>query len=402
MNEIDWLTNQTTNSPLSKSSPADSLDNAKRLMALFDNPQDSAPAIHVAGTMGKGTVTKLITNILVAHGKNVVSLYSPHTYDQRERIESNSEMISQDDFVDLITKLQTVETGRMTYFNAMMLMGVLYAQQQRADVIVVETGLGGQYDTSNTITRTDKICVLTKIGFDHTKILGDTLEQIATEKAGIIHSDNRVFCYGQQPTEAVEIFDQKVEHVAAHISYSKHTDFDPKEHNHKLAGSHNRFNVQLAFDAAAELLGEDFDENIARQSLDDFALPGRFDVVETGNTTFVFDTAHNIAEITALQQTWSEVYGDKKPGLIFASSNPEQAAQCLDLLSDWCRPIITTKYSEPTLDLWKPAIDVSVDGALRTSSTREAVQQMKQQYPDQKFWLITGSTYHLGELFSQL
>lgn len=398
---IAWLKQETSSSPLSKISPQDSLENARRLMGLFDDPQNATPAIHVAGTMGKGTVTKLITNMLVAHGKKVVSLYSPHTYDQRERIELNSQMISEEDLSGLIKNLQGVATGRMTYFNAMMLMGFMYAREQKADLVVVETGIGGQYDTSNTIRRDDKVCVLTKVGLDHQSILGDTLEQIAGEKAGIIQAGSTVFSYSDQHDGVKNVFDQSAAKYDARIMYAEPIDLDLAASNPRLSGEFNRYNVGQAFDVAEHMLGDSFDQQVATSTIKDYQLPGRFEIISKGDKTFIFDTAHNRDQIKALYGTFKSSFGNLKPGLIFAGSSSEHAQDCIELLAMWCDPIIITKYSEPTLDMWKPAVDVDYDSAIKTATTEEAVRIMR-NLKKQQVWLITGSTYHLKELRLQL
>lgn len=161
------------------------LDNTRRLMEHLGNPHEQWPAVHVAGTNGKGSTSHLIAAVLQAAGLRVGLYTSPHLVDYRERIRVNGEMVPEDYVVQFVEQNKAfLEEVRPSFFETTMAMAFAYFAEQKVDIAVVEVGLGGRLDSTNILTPV--LSVVTNIGFDHTEFLGDTLEKIAAEKAGII------------------------------------------------------------------------------------------------------------------------------------------------------------------------------------------------------------------------
>ncbi len=161
-------------------------DVSKRMLEQLGNPQSGIPFVHVAGTNGKGSTTAFLCKILEQAGKKVGMFTSPHLITFEERIRINGVYISKED----VTRLGNLLLGMdfdvpPTMFDYCLAMAVLYFKEQQCDIMVMETGIGGRYDSTNALG-VPEVAVITKIGFDHTAILGDTLEEIAGEKAGII------------------------------------------------------------------------------------------------------------------------------------------------------------------------------------------------------------------------
>lgn len=164
------------------------LDNTLRLMEHVGNPHQKLRAIHVAGTNGKGSTSHLIAASLQASGKKVGLFTSPHLVDLRERIRINGEPIAEKDVTDFIEQNRTfLDELQPSFFETMTAMAFACFVQQKVDIAVVEVGLGGRLDSTNVLTPV--LSVITNIGFDHTEFLGNTLAQIAREKAGIIKPD---------------------------------------------------------------------------------------------------------------------------------------------------------------------------------------------------------------------
>ena len=162
------------------------LEVSKRMLEQLGNPQSGIPFVHVAGTNGKGSTTAFLCKILEQTGKKVGMFTSPHLITFEERIRINGVYISKEDVTRLGNQLLEMEFDvSPTMFDYCLAMAVLYFKEQNCDIMVMETGIGGRYDSTNALG-VPEIAVITKIGFDHTAILGDTLEEIAGEKAGII------------------------------------------------------------------------------------------------------------------------------------------------------------------------------------------------------------------------
>lgn len=159
---------------------------SSKMLQILNYPQAGMPWIHIAGTNGKGSVSAFLCQILREAGLRVGMFTSPHLVDFRERIRVNGEMIAREAVAEIGTKLlnQDFKTSP-TMFDYCMIMAVLYFREQKCDVAVIETGLGGRLDSTNALG-VPEVTVITRIGYDHMNILGHTLEEIAAEKAGII------------------------------------------------------------------------------------------------------------------------------------------------------------------------------------------------------------------------
>ena len=180
------------------------LDNTYRLMSHLGNPHEKLRAVHVAGTNGKGSTSHLIAATLQAQGYKVGLFTSPHLVDFRERIRISGEMISEDTVVQFVTENRSfLDELRPSFFETTMALAFWYFAEQQVDIAVIEVGLGGRLDSTNIIT--PLLSVITNIGIDHTEFLGNTLPQIAEEKAGII-KPNVPCVIGETHPETQDIF----------------------------------------------------------------------------------------------------------------------------------------------------------------------------------------------------
>ncbi|HOI33254.1 MAG TPA: Mur ligase family protein, partial [Bacteroidales bacterium] len=180
------------------------LDNTIRLLNLLNNPQQHFPAIHIAGTNGKGSVSHMIAAVLQTAGYKTGLYTSPHLRDFRERIRIDGELISEEKVVSFIEKhQQDFEAMQLSFFEMTVGMAFDYFASEKVDIAVVETGMGGRLDSTNLVH--PLLNVITNIGFDHMQFLGDTLPKIAAEKAGIIKSGVPVVI-GESQSEVQEVF----------------------------------------------------------------------------------------------------------------------------------------------------------------------------------------------------
>ena len=195
------------------------LHNTIALCKSLDNPHTKFKSIHVAGTNGKGSTSHMLAAILQKAGYKTGLYTSPHLQDFRERIKINGEMIKQDFIVDFVAKTKKIsEEIEPSFFELTMVMAFEYFAEENVDIAIIETGLGGRLDSTNIIT--PLISVITNIGYDHMNILGDTLEQIAFEKAGII-KQNVPVVIGEYTAITKPIFLAKAKECNAPISFAQ-------------------------------------------------------------------------------------------------------------------------------------------------------------------------------------
>lgn len=180
------------------------LQRTKHFLLLLGNPQNKLKVIHIAGTSGKSSTAYFISQLLGDLGLKVGLQLSPHLYDIRERVQINNRFIHKSVFINYVKRLKPVieemklsPHGLPSYFEIMVVMGYLLFYENNVDYAVIETGLGGITDPTNTVQSADKVAVLTKIGLDHTEILGESIDQITFNKSGIIQKGNTVFSFFQ-------------------------------------------------------------------------------------------------------------------------------------------------------------------------------------------------------------
>jgi dihydrofolate synthase/folylpolyglutamate synthase len=437
--------------------PQTALQRAKRLMARLGNPQDSVPVIHLAGTSGKGSTATTLAALLHAHGLRVGLGLSPHVRHLLERVQINGAPIAEGEFcrvlgemVPAIATLQASEWGAPSFFEILIALSYTLFAHAGVDVVVMETGLGGRYDATNTVTHHDKIALFTPIGYDHVEILGNTLAKIASQKAGIIGPHNRVLTY-RQPAEAQAVIQDESDGQGATL-----TTFDPDHAIHNiqlypdsltfdlhlpaapapmralhlsLAGAHQAQNAALAVAAAQLFLhgrGRALDEDAVRHALAHIALPGRMEQRTWGGAQIILDGAHNPQKIKALCAALTALYPDgrfifvvalkagKEHRAIFAQLVPLAAELYLTQFDnrDQGMPLQATPAAELATHLSQEIFEGSVgnrkvpihvvpraaDALRRAVDSANARREFAAPLPV----VVTGSLYLLAEIYAVL
>ena len=203
---IEWMFNQL---PMYQTQGASAfkkdLTNTLLLAKHLNNPENGFKSVHVAGTNGKGSVSNMLASILQEAGYKVGLYTSPHLKDFRERIKINGQDISKEFVMDFMAQNKSFfEASQLSFFEMTVGLAFDYFTKEKVDVAIVETGMGGRLDSTNIIT--PLVSVITNIGFDHTQFLGDTLEKIAFEKAGIIKNNVPVII-GEYAPETKTVFE---------------------------------------------------------------------------------------------------------------------------------------------------------------------------------------------------
>lgn len=278
------------------------LRNTHALMALLGHPERGLKCVHVAGTNGKGSTSSLIASVLQEAGYTVGLHTSPHLKDLRERFRINGHMVDEDTVVRFVAEHRhAFEPVAPSFFEWGVAFALWWFTRERVDIAVMETGMGGRLDSTNVVT--PEVSVITNIGWDHMQFLGDTLEAIAGEKAGIIKPQVPVVV-GEADGPVAAVFQRRATEEQAPLRMVDQA--LPLPHRTALAGPHQERNARTALAALEELRQRGWripDEALARGCTNVVAntgLRGRWELLGTAPRT-IGDVAHNVDGIRVLR-----------------------------------------------------------------------------------------------------
>jgi dihydrofolate synthase / folylpolyglutamate synthase len=307
------------------------LTNTWLLANHLGNPERRLKTIHVAGTNGKGSVSSMLASILQEAGYKVGLYTSPHLKDFRERIKINGEDISEGFIVDFVAKNKAFfEANDLSFFEMTVGLAFDYFVRENIDVAVIETGMGGRLDSTNIIT--PLVSVITNIGMDHTQFLGNTLQAIAGEKAGIIKPGIPAII-GEYTPQTRPVFEARAKETGSEIHFAQ--DEQQPDYTSDLLGGYQTQNKKTVL-KAVEVLQEHFsiNENAVKQGLLHVAkntgLRGRWEQIHA-NPVVIADTAHNshgLKPVMAqlLQQQYQSLH------IVFGVVNDKNLDEVLPLL----------------------------------------------------------------------
>jgi dihydrofolate synthase / folylpolyglutamate synthase len=390
----------------------DGLKNAKNFMQALGDPQEDYKSVHIAATSGKGTVAMMVSAILSAHGFKVGTTLSPYVYDLRERCQINNQLISKKHFVRLVNNTLPIiakyqnNNALPTYFVAILGMAFRHFSDERVDYAVVETGLGGLLDASNTIAREDKVALIGRIGKDHTEILGNTLAEISFHKAGIIQKHNPAIALEQNIQINSQVQKRATEKNAKLFFVKKDYGLKYLEGlalsslNDQLWGKHEIENFSLALKVVKFLAKRDdwvLDKSKLINAIKLLRLPGRFEQISLGNKLYILDGAHNKQKIEALLDAVDEKFGIEKFGVITAM---KMSKEIPDLSN--ASHVLTTNLPEELQDMNVVGYQakhlanrfVNLKWIRATKNIEEAIELSMTMAT--RVWIITGSFYLLS------
>lgn len=379
------------------------LERAKHLFSRLGNPERNFRLIHVAGTSGKGSTTAMIYETMVAAGMDVGMYLSPYVTTAVENIHARGRLIDPEEFtihVDAVMKVVREIRDQEpkyspSYAEIFFAVAMIYFKNIGCEWLVLEAGCGGRFDKTNIIP-TPAISVLTNIGLDHTKVLGETKQEIAYHKAGIIKP--ATYVYSTETSPAVrEIFDTEARRHHVDIQYIKPT----KLFKTQMPGKHQQKNAALC-QAVAQHLGIK-NEHI-EQGIYAARLPARIEVMQK-KPLVIIDGAHSPAKIRALVQTLDDFRPWTKLHLLFAAKDSKEPADLLAPLVPYCDEATITSFKLPGLTSHNPQATANVlhqlNPALKANIIEEpkkALSHCLKKINDADFLLITGSLYLSGEL----
>ena len=289
---IDWMFSQL---PMyqrqGKTAFKKDLTNISAFCDVLKNPQNKFASIHVGGTNGKGSTSHIISSILQEAGYKVGLYTSPHLKNFTERIRINGEEVSKHFVVDFITKNKHfLETQQLSFFEMTVGLAFAYFAEQNVDIAIIEVGLGGRLDSTNIIH--PEVAVITNIGYDHMQFLGDTLPEIAAEKAGII-KQNTPIIIGEKQDAVVDVFIKKATQMNADIYFASDKQYD---YESDLLGSYQEKNMSTAIHAVKVLKGYVISESHIIHGLKNVVqntnFKGRWQILQH-KPLVICDTAHN-------------------------------------------------------------------------------------------------------------
>lgn len=369
------------------------LETMQDLAARLGHPEHRLRFLHIAGTNGKGSVAAMCAAVLQQAGYRIGLYTSPHLVSFCERFQVNGRPIAEAEVVRLVGELHPhLEACRPrppTFFEVVTGMALRYFAEQRCDWVVWETGMGGRLDATNIVT--PAVSVITSIGLDHRQYLGDTLEQIAAEKAGIIKPDIPVVTSATGP--ALEVIRRVAAEKNAPVTVVTGADFEPP-----LAGRHQVLNCGAAV-AALRICG--VGDAVIGSGLRKTRWPGRFQVV-AGNPTYVLDGAHNPPAAEALAVTLRERFAGCRLGLVLGvlrDKEVEGVCRAIAPLASViaCAPVQSERTSVPG-DLAECCRRINPSArVLACDSLREALARVEGEVV-----VVSGSLFLVGEAMQRL
>jgi len=370
------------------------LENTRRLLKELQLPGSRQKFLHVAGTNGKGSTCAFMESILRRAGERTGLFTSPHLVSFCERMTCGGKMIEMDEVERGIEALRPVVTGwdpHPTFFELTLMLALDWMDRRGAEIIVLETGMGGRLDATNALT--PLVSVITPIDLDHQQWLGSTLKEIAGEKAGIIKPRVPVVSAPQKP-EAEHVLRAAAERMGAPFTIIK----KPWEGPLPLSGEHQRWNAALA---VAALGAANFRLPVAAvaEGLARTEWRGRFQQLAGGQ--IVIDGAHNPHGMASTVRAWQEAFGREKATVIFGSVEAKDYGTSLAVLAGVAARFFFVTLRSPRA-VHAEILEVSAPAGLHTAifPSLEAAMAAAADLPERR--LICGSLYLCGEVLSLL
>lgn len=390
------------------------LEHPRQLAARAGNPQDRLRFIHVAGTNGKGSTCAMLESIYRASGLRVGLYTSPHLVHFSERIQVNRQPIPEAELARLVEQLRRASAaaepghpagGLGTFFEFVTVLALMYFAEQKCDLVIWETGLGGRLDATNIVT--PLASVITNIQFDHERWLGDTLEKIAGEKAGIIKPGVPVVTSVAAPA-ALAVIQATAQRQASALTLVPQGEAGSAQLDRfqlPLLGRHQQLNAALAA-ATVRVLGDTLPVGAAAvcEGLAQVRWPGRMQLVErTGGRRLLLDGAHNPAGALTLREALGEHFPGVKPALILGALADKDCRSIGETLAPLASRILCVPVkSERTAAAEQMAgICRQVNAAVPTG-TEAGLAEALQALAEERFVVLAGSLYLIGEAMELL
>ena len=374
------------------------LERVLKLSNLVGNPHKKFKSIHLAGTNGKGSCSHMLASIFQEAGYKVGLFTSPHLKDFRERIKINGVEISKKMVIDFVDRFKTeAELIKPSFFEYTTIMAFEQFANQKVDIAIIETGLGGRLDCSNIIT--PEISIITNIGLDHQQLLGDTLTKIAGEKAGIIKKNVPVVI-GRKQEESVSLFNYVAQQNQTRITWAEEVECD---YELDLKGYYQKENAKTVYATIKNLKSQGWNiskENISKgfaNTIINTSLKGRWQTLQE-SPKVICDTGHNIDGIKIIANQIEDLQFDKLH-IVWGMVDDKDIETILNLLPKigffyWCEPNIGRALDAN--ELMKLGAKNDCIG-LAFPSVKEAKKSALENAKENDLVFIGGSTFVVAE-----
>ncbi|HES9977651.1 TPA: bifunctional folylpolyglutamate synthase/dihydrofolate synthase [Streptococcus pneumoniae] len=386
------------------------LGRMQQAVDLLGNPEQSYPIIHVTGTNGKGSTIAFMRELFMGHGKKVATFTSPHIVSINDRICINGQPIADADFIRLTDQVKEMEKtllqtpAQLSFFELLTLVAFLYFREQEVDLVLLEVGIGGLLDTTNVVT--GEFAVITSIGLDHQETLGDSLEAIAEQKAGIFKAGKKAVI-AKLPPEVRLACQKKAESLAVNL-YQAGQDFlmlngdfsssllNLSQLNIGLEGVYQQENAALALQTFLLFMRERkeaVDEQAVRKALEQTHWAGRLERIRP---QIYLDGAHNLPALTRLAEFIKEKEQEGyRPQILFGSLKRKDYQGMLGYLTEKL-PQVELKVTG--FDYQGALDERDVTGYDIVSSYREFISDFEERADAQDLLFVTGSLYFISEV----
>jgi len=390
------------------------LGRMQRAVDLLGNPEQTYPIIHVTGTNGKGSTIAFMRELFVSHGKKVGTFTSPHIVSIHDRICINGDPVSDADFIRLVDQVKTMEQellethDQLSFFELLTLIALLYFKEQEVDLVLLEVGIGGLLDTTNVVT--GEIAVITSIGLDHQETLGDSLEAIAEQKAGIFKLGKSAVIANLAPE--AQIVCQKIAEDLGVTLYQADKDFSFKSGDFSssladltqlklgLEGVYQEENAALALQTFLLFMAqrdEKVDQEAVRAALQATKWAGRLEAV----TEHIYlDGAHNLPALERLvefiQETIQQGY---RPQILFGALKRKDYSGMLTYLTDH---LPDTALYVTSFDYQGSLEEQDFGDYTSIASYRDFIDGFEASAGEKDLLFVTGSLYFISEVRAYL
>lgn len=397
------------------------LERIEALCNLVGNPQDKLRFVHVGGTNGKGSTCSMIAGMLQNAGYKTGLFTSPYVIDFRERIQIDGEMIDPDELGSIVEELipLVAELDKQgitpTEFEVLTVVALVYYQRHNCDFVVLEVGLGGLCDSTN-IIKNPEVCVITSVSYDHTHILGETIEEIAFQKSGIIKENTSVVVYPQSFKQAQKIVIETAKEKNCRVyavdealinpveSDMSGSVFSYKDYTVKvsLVGAHQLYNAATAFEAGIALIERGVNltvENILF-GIENAHIAARTQIVSK-KPLVVIDGGHNPDGVAALCKNLVTVFSGKSVTAIVGMMADKDISESAKLLAPLCDKILTVTVDNPRsmkADGLKEIFERYNSDVTAFDNLGSALNEVIGKIGENEMLLICGSLYLASEV----
>ena len=417
-----------------KSSEALKLERIKHLLKLLGNPHKSLKLIHIAGTSGKGSVSYILSHLLTGQGYKTGLHVSPHLQTIRERMQIDGQLISEEEFVKLVNEIKPLvkktdkDLGlkKPTYFETTVATAFKFFSDNKVDFSVIEVGLGGRLDATNVANPI--LSIITNVDLDHTDILGNTVEEIAEEKAGIIKKGVPVVS-GVERLAVKNIIAKKAAKNNSKIFFIndefnfkiKSLDFsginfdfswrgkaDPFRISSPAAYQVENSSIALAAITILKKQGHEINDEKIKKSLVTAKIPGRFEIIQK-DPLIIFDGAHNPVKVKTLLDSLIKLIPGKKFTFLVAFKKDKNISEMLKILSRHAEAFVITEFNKitdmgrhfttRTLEIEKTLKELKYSGGIIIEKDSSlAFEKAKKLSSEKNPLIVTGSLYLVGEI----